>query len=86
MELSPSGDQISVRVVQNGVANEVVVDQLLIAVGRAPNIDGLNLDKVNVKYHKKGVEVNDNMQTTNPRIYAAGDICSKFQFTHAADF
>ena len=38
-----------------------------------------------MKYHKKGVEVNDNMQTTNPRIYAAGDICSKYQFTHAAD-
>ena len=38
------------------------------------------------KYHKRGVEVNDNLQTTNPRIYAAGDICSKYQFTHAADF
>ena len=86
MELAPSGEQISVKVVQNGVPKDVVVDQLLIAVGRAPNIDGLNLEKVNVKYHKRGVEVNDNMQTTNPRIYAAGDICSKYQFTHAADF
>ena len=86
MELSPAGDQISVRVVQKGVAQEIVVDQLLIAVGRAPNVDGLNLEKVNVKYHKRGVEVNDNMQTTNPKIFAAGDICSKYQFTHAADF
>ena len=86
MELAPAGDQISVNVQQNAVANEVLVDQLLIAVGRAPNIDGLNLEKVNVKYHQKGVEVNDHMQTTNPRIYAAGDICSKYQFTHAADF
>ena len=86
MELAPSGDKVSVKVVQKGVANEVVVDQLLIAVGRAPNIDGLNLEKVNVKSHKRGVEVNDNMQTSNPRIYAAGDICSKYQFTHAADF
>ena len=86
MELASAGDEISVKVVQNGVANEVIVDQLLIAVGRAPNIDGLNLEKVNVKYHKRGVEVNDNMQTTNPQIYAAGDICSKYQFTHAADF
>ena len=86
MELSPAGDQVTVKVVQKGVAKEVVVDQLLIAVGRAPNIDGLNLEKVNVKSHKRGVEVNDNMQTTNPRIYAAGDICSKYQFTHAADF
>ena len=86
MELAPSGDQISVKVVQDGVPNEIVVDQLLVAVGRAPNTDNLNLEKVNVKYHKRGVEVNDNLQTTNPRIYAAGDICSKYQFTHAADF
>jgi len=86
MELAPSEDQITVKVVQHGVPNEIVVDQLLIAVGRAPNIDGLDLEKVNVKVHDKGVEVNDNLQTTNPRIYAAGDICSKFQFTHTADF
>ncbi len=86
MELSKTGDQICVKIVQNGGRKEVNVDQLLIAVGRAPNIDGLDLDAVNVKYHERGVEVNDNMQTTNPKIYAAGDICSKFQFTHAADF
>ena len=87
MELAPSADgKISVKVVQDGKPNEIVVDQLLIAVGRAPNIDGLNLETVNVKYHKRGVEVNDNLQTTNPRIYAAGDICSKYQFTHSADF
>ena len=86
MELAPSGDQISVKVVQNGAPKEIVVDQLLIAVGRAPNTDGLNLEKVNVKYHQKGVEVNENMETTNPKIYAAGDICSKYQFTHSADF
>ena len=86
MELAPSGDQISVKVVQKGQPKEVIVDELLIAVGRAPNIDGLNLEKVNVNYHKKGVEVNDNLQTSNPKIYAAGDICSKYQFTHAADF
>ena len=86
MELAPSGDQISVKVVQDGKPNEIVVDQLLIAVGRAPNIDGLNLDKVNVKHNPKGVEVNEFMQTTNPKIYSAGDVCSKYQFTHAADF
>ena len=86
MEIAPSGEQISVKVVQNGTPNEIVVDQLLIAVGRAPNVDGLNLEKVNVKYHRRGVEVNDHLQTSNPKIYAAGDICSKYQFTHSADF
>ena len=86
MEIAPSGEQISVKVVQDGTPNEIVVDQLLIAVGRAPNVDGLNLEKVNVKYHRRGVEVNDHLQTSNPKIYAAGDICSKYQFTHSADF
>ena len=62
------------------------VDQLLIAVGRTPNVDNLNLEAVGVEYHGKGVTVNERMQTTNPRIYAAGDVCSSYQFTHAADF
>ena len=89
MELAPAGPaggQINVKVVQNGAVNETLVDQLLIAVGRAPNVDGLNLEKVGVKCHDKGVQVNDHMQTTNPNIYAAGDVCSQHQFTHAADF
>jgi pyruvate/2-oxoglutarate dehydrogenase complex dihydrolipoamide dehydrogenase (E3) component len=62
------------------------VDQLLVAVGRKPNVEGLNLEVVGVEYNAKGVAVNDRLQTTNSRIYAAGDICSPYQFTHAADF
>ncbi|TWT51288.1 Mercuric reductase [Rubripirellula amarantea] len=77
---------IRVSVSQNGVPNETIVDQLLIAVGRAPNVEGLNLEAVNVKYDDKGIDVNDNLQTSNARIFAAGDICSKYKFTHAADF
>lgn len=53
--------------------------------GRAPNVEGLGLEAAGVEYDKKGVKVNDRLQTTNPRVYAAGDICSKYQFTHAAD-
>jgi pyruvate/2-oxoglutarate dehydrogenase complex dihydrolipoamide dehydrogenase (E3) component len=62
------------------------VDQLLVAVGRKPNVEGLNLKAVGVESNAKGVVVNDRLQTTNPRIYAAGDVCSPYQFTHAADF
>jgi len=65
---------------------EEIVDQLLIAVGRAPNVEGLGLEEAGVAYDRKGVQVNDRLQTTNPRIFAAGDICSPYQFTHAADF
>lgn len=61
-------------------------DQLLVAVGRTPNIDGLNLDSAGVQSTREGVTVNDFLQTTNKNIFAAGDVCSEFKFTHAADF
>ncbi|MBI1815410.1 MAG: mercuric reductase [Deltaproteobacteria bacterium] len=71
----------------NGNTTETLaVDEILVGVGRAPNVEGLNLEGVGVKYSKRGIEVNDNLQTTNPRIYAAGDICMDTKFTHAADF
>ena len=63
------------------------VDQLLVSVGRAPNVHNLGLEQVGVDFDPRiGVTVNDRLQTTNPNIYAAGDICSKYKFTHAADF
>jgi pyruvate/2-oxoglutarate dehydrogenase complex dihydrolipoamide dehydrogenase (E3) component len=70
----------------HGKSYDVEVDQLLVAVGRAPNVEGLGLETVGVEFDKKGVKVNDRLQTTNPRIFACGDICSPYQFTHAADF
>lgn len=66
---------------------DVEVDQLLVAAGRAPNVGGLNLDAIGVDYdERKGVTVDDRLRTTNPNVFAAGDVCSKYQFTHAADF
>jgi pyruvate/2-oxoglutarate dehydrogenase complex dihydrolipoamide dehydrogenase (E3) component len=83
LTLSPGGGAEG-RV--KGEQQQVVVDEILIGAGRTPNVDGLNLDAVGVRYDKRdGVAVNDWLQTTNPNIYAAGDICSRFKFTHAAD-
>lgn len=62
-----------------------IVDEILVGAGRAPNVEGLNLEAVGVNYDRKGVKVNDYLQTTNPRIYAAGDICMDWKYTHAAD-
>jgi pyruvate/2-oxoglutarate dehydrogenase complex dihydrolipoamide dehydrogenase (E3) component len=65
---------------------EVHVDEILIGGGRSPNVEGLNLEVAGVAYDPKaGVHVNDYLQTSNPNVYAAGDICSRFKFTHAAD-
>ncbi|MDA3950125.1 MAG: FAD-dependent oxidoreductase, partial [Spirochaeta sp.] len=60
-------------------------DQLLVAIGRAPNIQGIGLEEAGVRFHPRGVEVNAFLQTSNRRIYAAGDVASPYQFTHMAE-
>lgn len=71
----------------NGKQGSLIVDEILVGAGRAPNVEGLNLEMVGVNYDtKKGIFVNDNLQTSNPRIYAAGDVCMDWKFTHSADF
>jgi pyruvate/2-oxoglutarate dehydrogenase complex dihydrolipoamide dehydrogenase (E3) component len=70
---------------QHGQEQSLVVDEILVAAGRVPNVERLNLKVAGVAYHKKGIEVNDYLQTTNPIIYAAGDVGLKYQFTHTAD-
>ena len=73
----------------NGQPGSVEVDEILIGAGRAPNVEGLNLEAAEVVYEPgkgRGVLVNDYLQTSNHRIYVAGDICSPYQFTHMADF
>jgi pyruvate/2-oxoglutarate dehydrogenase complex dihydrolipoamide dehydrogenase (E3) component len=75
----------NISYISNDFSSTVIVDEILLGAGRTPNIESLNLDKVGVDYDAKGVRVNDYLQTTNPRIYAAGDVCMKWQFTHAAD-
>ncbi|MFT5413133.1 MAG: pyruvate/2-oxoglutarate dehydrogenase complex dihydrolipoamide dehydrogenase (E3) component [Verrucomicrobiales bacterium] len=80
------GGGVRLRVDSHGESYDEVVDQLLVAVGRAPNVENLGLEVAGVEFHKKGVVVDDHLRTTNRRIFAAGDICSPYQFTHAADF
>ncbi len=80
------GGRVRLAVESHSKRYDEVVDKLLVAVGRSPNVEGLGLEAAGVNYSKKGVQVNDQLQTTQPDIYAAGDICSPYQFTHAADF
>jgi len=59
---------------------------VLIATGRAPCVSGLNLESGGIRYnHVQGIRVNDQLETTNPNIFAVGDVCSQFKFTHMAD-
>ncbi|MCI0427781.1 MAG: mercuric reductase [Nitrospiraceae bacterium] len=69
----------------HGQQYDVTVDEILVGVGRTPNVEGIGLEAVGVEYDENGVKVNARLQTTNPRIFAAGDICSRYKYTHAAD-
>ncbi|MCO4744199.1 MAG: mercuric reductase [Proteobacteria bacterium] len=70
---------------RHGREERLAADTVLLAIGRAPNVDGIGLEAAEVAFTRKGIEVNDGLQTSNPRIYASGDVASKFKFTHAAD-
>ena len=85
-EVRKEGDEKVIKLECGGDPIELRVSEILVGAGRAPNIQGLNLEAVGVEYDKRtGVRVNDYLQTSNPRIYAAGDICFPYKFTHTAD-
>jgi pyruvate/2-oxoglutarate dehydrogenase complex dihydrolipoamide dehydrogenase (E3) component len=63
------------------------VDALLIATGRKPVVDGLRLETAGIAYDARmGIHVDDRLRTSNPDVFAVGDVASKYQFTHIADF
>ena len=69
----------------NGASADIEVDAILVGVGRAPNVERLGLDAAGVAFDRSGVTVDGYLRTANRRIYAAGDICFPFKFTHTAD-
>lgn len=81
-----SGNEKILELESDGKVQTVTVDEILIGAGRTPNVDGLNLEAAGIKYDSKmGVAVDDTLRTTNRNVYAAGDICLNYKFTHMAD-
>ncbi len=64
----------------------ITVDEILVAGGRLPNVESLNLEAAGVEVGKPGIIVNQKLQTTNPKIYACGDVIGGYQFTHVAGY
>ncbi len=64
----------------------IEADEILLATGQQPNVESLNLEGVGVKVHRQGLELNEKLQTTNPRIYACGDVIGGYQFAHIAQY
>jgi len=71
---------------ENGVPSRWEGEELLVATGRRPNVEGLGLEEVGVKVGRTGVEVDERMRTAVPSIYAAGDVAGRFLFTHSAGY
>ena len=67
-------------------SDAITADAMLIAAGRTPNLHALNLNAAGVDYDEHGVKVNAYLRTSQPHIYAAGDITNRLKFTHTADF
>lgn len=75
-----------VTVEKDGETEEIVCDEILVAVGRKPNIKDLDLEKAGVKFDEKKIETDDYLRTSTKNIFAAGDVTNHFQFTHTADY
>ncbi len=85
VEASPGSEKLF-HLVSGGREEVLRADEILVATGRAPNVDGLGLEAAGVDYDRRsGVVVDDRLRTTNKRIYAAGDVCMAYKFTHTAD-
>jgi pyruvate/2-oxoglutarate dehydrogenase complex dihydrolipoamide dehydrogenase (E3) component len=84
VERSGEGKVLHVSVKERELS--VAASEILVGTGRTPNVEGLGLETVGVAFDpKRGVTVDDQLRTTHPRIFAAGDVCMEWKFTHAAD-
>ncbi len=83
IESTPAGKTIVAEC--GGEESSVTVDEIFVGTGRVPNVEGLGLDSAGIGYGPEGVQVDDRLRTTNKRVFAAGDVCLKYKFTHAAD-
>jgi pyruvate/2-oxoglutarate dehydrogenase complex dihydrolipoamide dehydrogenase (E3) component len=65
---------------------KITGSHLLVAVGRKPNVEGLNFDKAAIAFDRRGIKVDSSLRTTNRRVYAIGDVAGSLQFTHVAGY
>jgi pyruvate/2-oxoglutarate dehydrogenase complex dihydrolipoamide dehydrogenase (E3) component len=66
-------------------AETIAVDEIMIATGKAPHLD-VGLDAANIRYNEKGIEVDETLRTSNPNVYAGGDVVGPYKFTHAGSY
>lgn len=84
-ELMDTGSGVRVKYSFREKIFSMESDAILIATGRTPNIESLNLDAAGVEFSKKGISVNEKCRTNQRHIYAVGDVTGEYQFTHMSE-
>jgi pyruvate/2-oxoglutarate dehydrogenase complex dihydrolipoamide dehydrogenase (E3) component len=77
--------EVTIRT-EDGQTGSLKAEQLLVALGRGANVDGLGLENIGVEFDRRGIKVDNRLRTSQKHIYAAGDVAGGFQFTHAAGY
>lgn len=86
LKIEKRGNEKVVQFEEASACKDLVADEILVGVGRIPNVEGLNLEAAEIQYDARiGVRVDDHLRTTNPSVFAAGDISFPYKFTHTAD-
>ena len=87
---STSAERVSrdgdMRVVECSGGVRLEADQLLVAVGRRPTVEGLGLETVGIEYDARGIKVDERLRTSRKHVYACGDVCGPYPFTHMAEY
>jgi pyruvate/2-oxoglutarate dehydrogenase complex dihydrolipoamide dehydrogenase (E3) component len=86
VRVRPQGGKIQVVLAKAGGEETIDGSHLLVATGRRPNVDGLDLDAAGIKHASGGIVVDQRLRTTNRRVYAVGDVTGGPQFTHVANY
>jgi pyruvate/2-oxoglutarate dehydrogenase complex dihydrolipoamide dehydrogenase (E3) component len=86
VKLAKAKSGVSVTVETSEGQRDIKGSHVLVATGRAANVNGLGLEQAQIDYDRRGIKVGDNMRTSNKRVYAIGDVAGGFQFTHVAGY
>jgi len=78
-------DNVRISYTKNEDSHVITSESLLVATGRRPNVEGLNLEAAGINYSKKGIEVNKSGRASQSHIYAAGDVTGQFNFSHMSE-
>lgn len=77
---------VKVTVETEDGTQDITGSHILVATGRAANVNGLDLEKAGIDYERSGIKVSNALRTSNKRVYAIGDVAGGFQFTHVAGY